>query len=484
MFHSTRGFQRITASQAIEKGLADDGGLYVLDRIPNISYLSLLNASYQELAKAIMKPFLDNYSDDEVAFAVRNAYDERFTTPDVVKLVKTNKCHYLETWHGATFAFKDVALSVLPELLTLAKDKNEYTKQTVILTATSGDTGSAALAGFTKSGAGMFVFYPYGGVSEIQKRQMLSFSHGPRHAIALKGNFDDCQNFVKKIFADQELRESLSEIELSSANSINIGRLIPQIVYYYYSYIHMVKEGVINVDDKINFVVPTGNFGDVLAGYLAKNMGLPINKLIVAADCNNVLAEFFATGIYDKNRKFVKTISPSMDILISSNLERLLYHITLSTDRVNELMSSLKNTGRFVLKGEERALLKDFAADWASEDETKKAIHETFKNEGYLIDPHTAVARSVYDKYTRKTRDNTPTVIISTASPYKFSPAMVDSLNLFKFKEEFKNIEEIEKETGVKVPEALKALQSLDKQEEVWTLEEAEEKLKAALKAF
>lgn len=482
MYHSTRGTERVSASEALERGLAPDGGLYVMDRIPHLSVMSVINLSYPELACRILAPFLDDFTPEEIATAVKNAYDARFTTPEVVSLHATNAYHYLETWHGATFAFKDVALSVLPELMLIAKAKNEFAKKTVILTATSGDTGSAALAGFQRSKTAMFVFYPHGGVSEIQKRQMLSFSGDNRHAIALEGNFDDAQNFVKKIFADQALKNSLLSLELSSANSINIGRLIPQVVYYYYSYRELLKEGTILPNELVDFVVPTGNFGDVLAGYLAKRMGLPIGKLVVASDRNHVLTDFFRTGTYDKNRAFVKTISPSMDILISSNLERLLYYITLSTERVNELMKSLRESGKFTLTSAERAGLADFATDWASEEETRTAIGKTWKDEGYLIDPHTGVARAVAERYKGESTDHHPLVIISTASPYKFSPAMMDSLHLFHHTAEFANIDDLARVTQVPVPEGIARLKDFQAEEVVWTLSEAEEKLKSALK--
>ena len=435
MYRSTRSESKpITASQAILRGFPEDGGLYVPTAVPSLDTgLEVLAAmDYKGVAYEVMRLLLTDYTDEELKACIESAYDSKFDTDEIVPLKKSGDAWYLELFHGPTIAFKDMALSILPYLMTTAAAKNGSGKEIVILTATSGDTGKAALAGFAGvKGTKIMVFYPKNGVSSIQERQMVTTVGANTRVIGINGNFDDAQTSVKNLFTDQALVSEMAEhgMQFSSANSINIGRLTPQIVYYVFAYTRLLADGAIKAGDPVNFVVPTGNFGNILAAYYAKRMGLPIGKLICASNSNKVLFDFFETGEYDRNREFILTSSPSMDILISSNLERLIYHISGdSADRCAAFMKELKETGKYTITEEMRAQLSDFVSGYADEEQTAAEIREVFENDGYVIDPHTAVASSVYRRYRRETGDSTPSVIDSTASPFKFEGSVMKAL--------------------------------------------------------
>jgi len=486
MYTSTRSKMDISASKAIIEGIASDGGLYVLNSIKGLKQLNfedLLNKSYKEMAFIILNEFLDDFNEKNLKAIIDEAYDNTFAYEDVVNLKKCNDAFFLELFHGPTMAFKDVALSILPLLLKESKKIQNDDSKTIILTATSGDTGSAALSGFSKDKeVGMVVLYPTCGVSLIQEKQMLSFRNDMLKPTALVGNFDDAQTLVKKVFNDQELKEKLNEknIVLSSANSINIGRLIPQIVYYVYSYVDLVKKGEVKLGDKVNYVVPTGNFGNILACYMAMNMGLPVNKVICASNSNKVLTDFFTSRVYDKNREFIKTNSPSMDILISSNLERLLYYSCENHKLVEKMMNELKETGKYELPVELSKELESFECGYATEEETLKAIKKVYDENKYLIDTHTAVAYSVYSDYVNKTNDKTKTVIASTAHPFKFPKAVCSALGVDNSSDEFTLIDKLSKLTNTEIPAPiLKINKEYDK--EVWEKEEAFNKLSEAV---
>lgn len=416
----------ISASEAIVKGISDDGGLFVPSSFPILSLADIENLiplDYPERAAKILSMYMDEFSFEELLGYAKRAYN-RFDDDAVCPLVKVEDGLYmLELWHGPTCAFKDIALTVLPYLLTASKKKLGINEQTLVLTATSGDTGKAALEGFKDvDGTHVAVFYPVSGVSEMQRLQMVTQEGGNVHVFGIKGNFDDAQAAVKRVFNDKETIDALKAkgIAMSSANSINWGRLAPQIAYYISAYCDLVDSGEIELGDKINFAVPTGNFGDVLAGYYAYRMGLPVEKFIVASNANNALTDFFNDGVYDINRVFYKTMSPSMDILVSSNLERLIYEIYDRDDeKVRKLYDSLKKTGRFEIDFDE-VNLDNFVAGWADEEDTKNAISTFFDLDDYIMDTHTAVAASVYNDYSCETDDETPTVVLSTANPYKF----------------------------------------------------------------
>lgn len=416
----------ISASEAIVKGISDDGGLFVPSSFPILSLAdveNLIPLDYPERAAKILSMYMDEFSFEELLGYAKRAYN-RFDDDAVCPLVKVEDGLYmLELWHGPTCAFKDIALTVLPYLLTASKKKLGINEQTLVLTATSGDTGKAALEGFKDvDGTHVAVFYPVSGVSEMQRLQMVTQEGGNVHVFGIKGNFDDAQAAVKRVFNDKEIIDALKAkgIAMSSANSINWGRLAPQIAYYISAYCDLVDSGEIELGDKINFAVPTGNFGDVLAGYYAYRMGLPVEKFIVASNANNALTDFFNDGVYDINRVFYKTMSPSMDILVSSNLERLIYEIYDRDDeKVRQLYDSLKKTGRFEIDFDE-VNLDNFVAGWADEEDTKNAISTFFDLDDYIMDTHTAVAASVYNDYSCETDDETPTVVLSTANPYKF----------------------------------------------------------------
>jgi len=466
MYHSTRSKEiRVTASQAILQGLAPDGGLFVPESVPQLDkpLEELAEMNYRELAYEILSRFLTDYSEEELKDCINRAYDNKFDTPDIAPLKKAGKMYYLELFHGATIAFKDMALSILPHLLTKAARKNNIDDDIVILTATSGDTGKAALAGFADvKGTKIIVFYPKDGVSKVQEKQMITQKGNNTYVIGIRGNFDDAQTGVKKIFGDAELKEKMSKAgyRFSSANSINVGRLIPQIVYYVYAYTKLLKIGAIKSGGKINFVVPTGNFGNILAAYYAKKMGLPVDKLICASNDNKVLFDFFRTGIYDRNREFVLTISPSMDILVSSNLERLIYHISGNdTHKTAELMKTLNTGGRYEISADMRINLNDFLSGYATVEETKEAIQRVYKETGYVIDTHTAVATEVYEKYFKEDIDPSRTVIVSTASPYKFAESVLAAIGAENMPaDDFEQAKLLEEISGVPIPEAVKEI--------------------------
>jgi threonine synthase len=458
---------KVTASQAILKGLAPDGGLFVPESIPSFdkSLEELSKMSYKEVAYEVMKLMLDDFTEEELKACIDKAYDEKFDTDVIAPLVKADGAYYLELFHGATIAFKDMALSILPHLLITSAKKNDVHNEIVILTATSGDTGKAALAGFADvKGTRIIVFYPKNGVSPIQEKQMVTQKGDNTYVIGIKGNFDDAQTGVKKIFGDKELEKEMAEagFQFSSANSINIGRLVPQIVYYVYAYTRLLADGEIKAGDKINAVVPTGNFGNILAAFYAKNMGLPINKLICASNENKVLYDFFTTGEYDRNREFVLTTSPSMDILISSNLERLIYRIAGNSAKKNsELMESLKNTGKYEITPEMKAQLSDFYGNYATESEDAATIKKLYEDTGYVIDTHTAVAATVYEKYKKETGDDTVTVIASTASPYKFTRSVMDAIDSkYDSMTDFELVDELSKISNVAVPQAIEDIRT------------------------
>lgn len=465
-YKSTRGDEKqVTASQAILKGLALDGGLFVPEKMPklDISFNQLKELDYKETAYQVMKLFFTDYSEEELKTCINNAYDYKFDTKEIAPLVKKGEKYYLELFHGSTIAFKDMALSILPYLMVTAAKKNNLKNKIVILTATSGDTGKAALAGFANvPDTSIIVFYPKDGVSSIQEMQMVTQKGDNTNVVAIHGNFDDAQTNVKKLFEDSQLQEELSQVGLqfSSANSINIGRLVPQIVYYVYAYGQMLKQGEIIEGESINVVVPTGNFGNILAAYYAKHLGIPIKKLICASNENKVLYDFFQTGCYNKNRTFTVTNSPSMDILISSNLERLIYSLCEENETANKvLMNQLKEQGSYCITKEMQEKLQDFYGNFATQEETLHTIQSIFKDDNYVIDTHTAVATCVYDKYLEETRDITKTIIVSTASPYKFASSVLEALEgKATLRTEFEQIEELEKISKVPVPKAVEEL--------------------------
>lgn len=429
----------VTASSAILEGISADGGLYVPESTPWLSYndiKALTDSDYVSRAADILGRFLNDFTNSEVMDCVSRAYTrEKFETDSIAPIyMLENGVYLLELWHGPTSAFKDIALQLLPYLMKVSVSKAKTEKTVVILVATSGDTGKAALEGFKDvDGTKIMVFYPENGVSPMQKRQMITQEGGNVAICAIKGNFDDAQSVVKEIFADADIRDKLSENNMmfSSANSINWGRLVPQIVYYVSSYCDLIKNNKITCGEQVNFVVPTGNFGNILAAYYAKKMGIPVNKLICASNANNVLADFIQTGVYDRNRPFYTTISPSMDILISSNLERLLFDLSGCDDaKIREWMSQLAETGRYEVDDTvKNSLHEHFWSGFCSDDDTKAVIKEIYAKYAYVCDPHTAVALHVYEQYKKKTSDTTKTLIASTASPFKFAPNVLEAIN-------------------------------------------------------
>ncbi|KRL02146.1 threonine synthase [Liquorilactobacillus capillatus] len=471
LYKSTRdkNGQTVTASQAILQGLSPDGGLYVPDAIPKfkLPLSSLKQLSYQELAYHILQPFFSDFSEQELKKCLANAYDSTFTTPQIAPLTYHAGNAYLELFHGPTIAFKDVALQLLPQLMTTAARKNKLQEEIVILTATSGDTGKAAMAGFADvPNTKIIVFYPKDGVSPIQERQMLTQQGDNTFVVGIKGNFDDAQTKVKQIFSDSDLNTALKQAgyRFSSANSINIGRLFPQIVYYFYAYGQLLAAGKIKEGETVNFSVPTGNFGNILAGYFAKKMGLPINKLLCASNRNNVLTDFFNEGIYNKNRPFYVTSSPSMDILVSSNLERLLFYIS-GEDPVKtaSLMAKLTSTGKYQIDSMMRSQLTDFYAASATEKQTEQEIKRLFTTDQTTIDPHTAVASYVAQKYHHEERiDQRQTIIVSTASPYKFPHFVLSALQLkYDSQKPFGVINALHSNTKIPLPQAIEELMHL-----------------------
>ena len=468
IYRSTRNKEvSVTASQAILKGLADDGGLFVPESIPALdkSMDELAGMSYQETAYEVMKQFLTDFTEEELKNCIASAYDEKFDTKEIAPIREADGTYYLELFHGATIAFKDMALSILPHLLITSAKKNQVKNEIVILTATSGDTGKAALAGFAEvPGTRIVVFYPKNGVSPIQEKQMVTQKGANTFVVGIKGNFDDAQTGVKKIFGDKELAAEMQEagFQFSSANSINIGRLVPQIVYYVYAYAKLYAAGKLEKGEKLNVVVPTGNFGNILAAYYAKNMGVPIGKLICASNDNKVLYDFFVTGTYDRNREFILTTSPSMDILISSNLERLIYKIAGADAEANkELMKSLSEAGKYDITESMKAQLADFYGEYASEADTAEEIREVYEKTGYVLDTHTAVASKVRRKYLAETKDETKTVIASTASPYKFTRSVMNAIDeKYDKMSDFELVDELNKISGVAVPKAIEEIRT------------------------
>ena len=469
-YESTRGGQKgVTASQAILQGLAKDGGLFMPNQFPRLdkSLKELAPLSYQETAYESMKLFLTDYTEEELKDCIAKAYDSKFDTEEIAPLAKADGTYFLELYHGNTIAFKDMALSILPYLMTTAARKNHVDKEIVILTATSGDTGKAAMAGFADvPGTRIIVFYPKDGVSRIQELQMRTQKGDNTCVAAIEGNFDDAQTGVKKIFNDKELERELAEkgFQLSSANSINIGRLVPQIVYYVYAYCKLLENEVIKEGEAINVVVPTGNFGNILAAYFAKRIGLPVKTLICASNENKVLFDFFSTGTYDRRREFILTNSPSMDILISSNLERLIYLSAGCDAQTNrELMRELSEQGSYQVTEAMRAFMSDFYGGYASQEESGAVIRHIFEDCGYLIDTHTGVAAAVYEKYRKETGDETVTVAASTASPYKFAPSVMAAIKgpeAVKGMDEFAVVDALSALSGTPVPQAVEEIRT------------------------
>ena len=461
---------KITASQAVLKGLSDEGGLFVPCEFPKLSVplSKLADMDYKETAYTVMKDFLTDYTEEELKDCIDKAYDSKFDTEEIAPIAEADGVYYLELFHGKTIAFKDMALSILPHLLTTAAKKNKADGEIVILTATSGDTGKAALAGFAGvKGTRIIVFYPKGGVSKVQEKQMVTQKESNTLVIGVKGNFDDCQSKVKELFGDTELKERMAAkgFRFSSANSINIGRLVPQIVYYVYAYGKLLKEERIKEGEKVNICVPTGNFGNILAAYYAKKMGLPVNMLICASNENKVLFDFFKNGVYDKNREFILTDSPSMDILISSNLERLIYLNTgCDADKTKKLMESLKSSGKYDISDTFSKISGEFTGEFAIWSECAAKIHDLYEGDGYVIDTHTAVAAAAYDKYVKENPgDKAKTIVASTASPYKFARSVLKAIDKkYESGEDFELIDTLSKLSNTDIPAAVSELKTAE----------------------
>ena len=476
-YNSTRDKSRVvTASQAIAQGISEEGGLFVPQEFPKYSLeeiKAMCELDYRGRAKKIMGDFLSDFTAEEINESVDSAYTaEKFGSdnPSPISYIESGdtKAAVLELWHGPTCAFKDMALQILPHLLTKSVKKAYNGKEAVILVATSGDTGKAALEGFKDvDGVKIMVFYPVDGVSPMQKRQMATQKGNNVNVAAIKGNFDDAQTGVKKIFTNADIKSKLAENNMlfSSANSINWGRLLPQIVYYFSAYCDMVKEGKIEVGENVNVAVPTGNFGNILAAFYAMNMGLPVKKFICASNSNNVLTDFIKTGTYDKMRKFYTTMSPSMDILVSSNLERLLYHMTgENAEKVAGFMKALSSEGKYTVDEDVKAKLdKYFWGGFCDDENTQKTIKDLYENENYLCDTHTAVAVNVYQQYVSETGDNTPVILASTASPYKFAQSVLTAVTDEKLPEdEFAMVDELSAKTKTAIPAPLAALKNAE----------------------
>ena len=467
-YTSTRGNRQLcSGAEAIRSGIAADGGLFVPLKMPTVN-VSWVNKppTYDKLAAEILGKLLPDYTQEELSRCSAAAYADNFDSPEVAPLVRVGSRSILELWHGPTSAFKDMALQIMPRLLTLALEKTGESSELLILVATSGDTGKAALEGFKDvQGTSILVFYPSEGVSEVQRRQMVTQEGANVGVVAVEGNFDDAQTGVKQIFADSAIREMLAQKhwKLSSANSINWGRLAPQIAYYFSAYHALCGKGTIQAGDLVNFSVPTGNFGNILAGYYARQMGLPIGRLICASNENNVLTDFLRTGVYDRNRPFHQTISPSMDILISSNLERLLYHTTQGdTKRIRSWMTQLNSQGRYEVDAETLSeIKKNFWAEWVSETEARQAIRQVWEQEKYLLDPHTAVAWKAAETYEMKTQDDLPMVVLSTASPFKFADSVLPAIGDVEAATKNEPLEllvRLEEKTGWRIPMGLSEL--------------------------
>lgn len=468
VYHSTRnGEETATASEAILKGLTSDGGLFVPNEIPKLQVTleELTKMSYQEIAYAVMKEFLTDFTEEELKACIQNAYDSKFDTAEIAPMKKIGNVYYLELFHGATIAFKDMALSILPHLLVTSARKNQVKNEIVILTATSGDTGKAALAGFADvPGTKIIVFYPKSGVSPIQEKQMVTQKGQNTYVIGINGNFDDAQTGVKKMFSNKELAKVMNQsgYQFSSANSINIGRLVPQVVYYVKAYADLLKSGAVKSGEPMNVVVPTGNFGNILAAFYAKQMGIPIGKFICASNKNKVLFDFFQNGTYDRNRDFYVTTSPSMDILISSNLERLIYRIAGNDPKqCAKFMAALTAEGVYTITEAMKDELSEFYGAYGDEDETAKKIQEVYQSEGYVMDTHTAVAAVAYDKYVKETKDVTPTVIASTASPYKFTRSVMNAIDpKYDEKTDFQLVDELQVISKTGIPKAIEEIRT------------------------
>ncbi|ATW23668.1 threonine synthase [Candidatus Formimonas warabiya] len=472
MYISTRGnYAKIRSAEAIRLGMVPEGGLFVPEAVPALDRAEInrmAGQSYQQIAQTILKIFLDDFTSEEIDDVVSKSYQiNNFDHPDIAPLVQIDsRTFILELWHGPTGAFKDMALQIMPRLLSHAVQKTGAGQEIIIPVATSGDTGKAALEGFRDvPGVKIIVFFPFGGVSRVQELQMITAAGNNVHVVAVKGNFDDCQTAVKELFADSRLNQVLAEhnMAFSSANSINWGRLVPQIIYYFWAYAQMQKKGEILPGEKINVVVPTGNFGNILAGFYAHLMGLPVHKFICASNENKVLTDVIRTGIYDRRREFFKTNSPSMDILISSNFERFLFEVNgHDGDKITKWFHQLHQEGYFQVDDHTKEKWQSlFISDYATGKETLAQIKETFEKTGYLLDPHTAVGLNVYEKYYRKTGDNTKTVIDATANPYKFNHAVWEALAGSRHgqdKDEFLILDELHRMTGFPIHRALKDL--------------------------
>lgn len=470
LYESTRGGAKgVTASQAILQGLAPDGGLYVpsvMPQLPDGFFEEMKNKPYRDVAYAILRLFLSDYTDEELRDCVDLAYDSKFDTKEIVPVQKVGEdTYYLELFHGATIAFKDMALSILPHLLTRAAKKNHVDEDVVILTATSGDTGKAAMAGFADvPGTRIIVFYPKGGVSKVQERQMITQTGDNTAVVAIHGNFDNAQTGVKQMFEDRDLAARLKAAGyvFSSANSINVGRLVPQVAYYVYGYCQLAAQGALAVGEPMDVVVPTGNFGNILAAHYAKLIGTPIETLVCASNKNKVLFDFFQTGTYDKNREFYLTSSPSMDILISSNLERLIYEVTgKDAARTAELMRQLVTGGKYDITEAERAKIADFESGFATEEQALGMIGEIFEKEHYLMDTHTSVAAYVSREYEKRRAGKRPILLASTASPFKFATSVMGAIDKsYQKVDDFKLLDEMVKLTGTERPAAMRDIEN------------------------
>ena len=491
LYNSTRGGEKgITSSMAILKGIADDGGLFMPDHFPKLQkkLSELAGMTYRETAYEVMQLLLTAFTEEELKHCIDSAYDSKFDTEEIAPLALADDAYYLELFHGKTIAFKDMALSILPHFMTTAAKKNHASEEIVILTATSGDTGKAAMAGFADvPGTRIIVFYPKGGVSRVQELQMLTQKGDNTAVVGITGNFDDAQTGVKKIFGDRAFGEKVGKagFRFSSANSINIGRLVPQVVYYVYAYATLLKNEQISEGEKVNFTVPTGNFGNILAAYIAGQIGIPVNKLICASNDNKVLYDFFTTGTYDRKREFILTSSPSMDILISSNLERLIYlSADCDAEKTAELMKELSEKGCYTVTPAMREKMADFVGGFATQEENAAEIKRVYDDTGYLMDTHTGVASCVYHNYRLKTGDETKTVIASTASPYKFSRSVMTAIRgkEEENKEDFALIDEMQEASGVAIPQAIEEIRNAEiRHKTVCTPETMEETVAAIL---
>lgn len=468
-FHSTRSTtDSLTSKQAIRKGIADDGGLFVTDALGDtqIDVASLAGKSYQQIAQEVLGALLPDFTDDELAQCVRDAYGEQWSDPAITPLKPLGDDYILELFNGPTSAFKDVALQILPRFMAHTAPTGDPNEKIMILTATSGDTGKAALAGFADvPGTGITVFYPEGKVSQVQQLQMTTQAGSNVNVCAVRGNFDDAQSAVKRIFGDRELANRIDDqanVVLSSANSINVGRLVPQVVYYFSAYAQLLERQVINAGDEVEFCVPTGNFGDILAGYYAKMLGLPVKHLVVASDKNNVLFDFLTSGTYNRKRPFFQTISPSMDILISSNLERMLYYMSDKDTRlIQMLMNDLNQWGAYEVPAELLTKIRQlFGCGWADEDQVREMIADCWQKNHYVIDPHTACGYYVMQQMPRDPL--TPRVLLSTASPYKFPRVVNEALGWDASGSDFDCMDVLAEHSGTTAPKALRGLEHAD----------------------